>query len=80
MGASRWKRWPAQAERDGRAVIRLDGKRYERRSVRIHDRALSEPLAAEARRKYGVPLTADAIEAGEAWLFELLPRDGAAQD
>ncbi|SVB63001.1 uncharacterized protein METZ01_LOCUS215855, partial [marine metagenome] len=30
-----WKRWPVQAERDGRAVIRIDDKRYERQLVRI---------------------------------------------
>ena len=30
-----WKRWPVQAERDGRAVIRIDGTRYERQLVRI---------------------------------------------
>ena len=28
-----WKRWPVQAARDGRAVLRIDGKRYERRLV-----------------------------------------------
>ena len=30
-----WKRWPAQAERDGRAIMRIEGKRYERELVRI---------------------------------------------
>ena len=30
-----WKRWPVQAERDGRAVVRIEGKRYERTLVRI---------------------------------------------
>jgi len=69
-----WKKWPAQAERDGRCVIRLEGKRYERRAVRIHDRALFEPLTAEAERKYGIALTADGVADGEAWVFELLPR------
>jgi len=69
-----WKQWPAQAERDGRAVVRIDGTRYERRLVRIHDREIFEALSAEAQRKYGVSLPADAIEAGEAWVFELRPR------
>jgi len=69
-----WKKWPAQAERDGRSVVRVEGKRYERRAVRLHDRALFEALAAETRRKYHVPLTADAIQNEEAWVFELLPR------
>lgn len=72
-----WKQWPHEAEQDGRAVIRVGDTRYERRLVRIHDRALLEALAAEAHRKYGVEITADAIEAGEAWAFELEPRDGS---
>ena len=32
-----WKKWPAQALADDRAVIRIDGKRYERKLVRILD-------------------------------------------
>jgi hypothetical protein len=31
-----WKKWPAQAEEDGRAVVRVDGKRYPRQLVRLH--------------------------------------------
>ena len=34
-----WKRWPVQAERDGRAVVRIEGKRYERTLVRIRSGA-----------------------------------------
>ena len=30
-----WKSWPAQAERDGRAVIRVDGVRYELSLIHI---------------------------------------------
>ena len=30
-----WKRWPAQAERDGRAIMRINDKRYARTLVRI---------------------------------------------
>ena len=26
-----WKKWPAQAERDGRAILRIEGKRYDLR-------------------------------------------------
>jgi len=73
-----WKQWPAQAERDGRALIRLEGKRYERQAVRIHDSAIIEALAPETRRKYGEPLTAEAVEAGEAWVFELVPRSSSS--
>ena len=70
-----WKQWPAQALRDGRAVIRIDGKRYERQLVRIlDDRPLLEAIAAEVNRKYGAPLRADMAASGDAWFFALEPR------
>lgn len=75
-----WKKWPAQAVSDGRAVVRINGVRYERQLVRItDDREVLEALAAEARRKYGVPLTADLAATGDAWFFALQPREGSAQ-
>jgi hypothetical protein len=70
-----WKKWPMQAEADGRAVIRLDGKRYERQLVRIlDDRPVLEAIAAEVNRKYAAPLTADMAGTGDAWFFALEPR------
>jgi hypothetical protein len=69
-----WKQWPPEAEQDGRALIRIDGRRYERQAVRLHDRPLIEALAAEAHRKYGVGVTADAADSGAAWFFALEPR------
>ena len=70
-----WKKWPMQAEADGRAVIRLDGKRYERQLVRIlDDRPVLEAIAAEVNRKYRAPLTADMAGTGDAWFFALEPR------
>ena len=68
-----WKRWPAQAERDGRAILRIDGKRYERQLVRIKSGAGLEGVMAEFSRKYGGMSTA-AIESESTWLFELAPR------
>jgi len=70
-----WKKWPMQAEADGRAVIRIGGKRYKRMAKRLlDDQQLIAGIAAEASRKYGVPLTADAAKTGDAWFFELTPR------
>lgn len=70
-----WKRWPVQAERDGRAIVRIGGKRYERTLKRIRTGAVVEGVAAELRRKYRYAVTAADIEAGTTWLFELAPRD-----
>jgi hypothetical protein len=77
-----WKKWPAEAERDGRAVIRVEGKRYERDVVRIHDPALIEPLAAEIRRKYPMArgMSAAAEQSGDAWFYALPPRGSATPD
>jgi hypothetical protein len=73
-----WKKWPAQALEDGRAVIRIDGKRYERKLVRIlDDLPLLTAIAAEMDRKYGAPLSAEMAASGDAWFFALEPRSSA---
>ena len=69
-----WKRWPIQAERDGRAVLRIDGKRYERQLVRIQSGDVLDGIAGAIRDKYPSQTTRQAIEAGDAWLFEAAPR------
>lgn len=70
-----WKHWPMQAEKDPRAVIRIDGKRYERRLRRLgpDDPALPG-IAAEVQRKYGAPLQPEMAATGDAWFFALEPR------
>ncbi len=69
-----WKRWPVQAERDGRAVVRIEGKRYERTLLRIQPGAdVIEGVSAELGRKYG-GADPGSIESGDTWLFELAPR------
>ena len=70
-----WKQWPMQAEEDGRAMVRIDGKRYERQLVRIlDDRAVLEGIASEVNRKYGAALSADMATSGDVWFFALEPR------
>ena len=68
-----WKRWPAQAEQDGRALMRIEGKRYERELVRIKTGAVVEDITAKFTRKYGVVMTPVEVEAEELWLFEMAP-------
>ena len=70
-----WKRWPVQAERDGRAVIRIAGTRYERQLVRVESGAILDGISAAIRGKYRSQTTRAAVEAGEAWVFEVAPRD-----
>ena len=70
-----WKRWPVQAERDGRAVLRIEGKRYERRLVRIESGEILDGVAAAIRDKYPSQVTRASVEAGDSWVFEAAPRD-----
>ena len=69
-----WKRWPVQAERDGRAVIRIAGKRYERRLVRIESGEVLDGISRAIRGKYPSRVTRAAVEAGDSWVFEAAPR------
>jgi hypothetical protein len=69
-----WKQWPAEAERDGRAVLRVDGKLYPRQLVRIQTGEIVEKLTQEIARKYHQPATPATVQSGNLWLFELMPR------
>ncbi len=70
-----WKRWPVQAERDGRAVLRIDGVRYERQLRRIRSGDSLDGIAAAITAKYPSQTTRESIESGDVWLFEAGPRN-----
>ncbi|MCS5654948.1 MAG: hypothetical protein NZ810_03345 [Dehalococcoidia bacterium] len=71
-----WKQWPLQAEQDGRAILRVDGKLYDRQLVRVMGGPEVEPVMAELSRKYGggAPFPREAFDSGYLWIFELVPR------
>lgn len=71
-----WKHWPFQAEEDPRALLRVDGRIYERTLVRLTGGPDLEPVLAELSRKYGGgnPIGPEAVDSGYLWLFELAPR------
>ena len=71
-----WKQWPIEALTDGRAILRIDDKLYQRELVRIEGGPLLEPLTAELGRKYAAAASMDraAVTSGYLWLFELAPR------
>ena len=69
-----WKRWPVQAVRDGRAVLRIDGRRYERQLVRIESGAALEGITSAIRDKYTYDVSRATVEAGDTWVFEAAPR------
>ena len=71
-----WKKWPIEAEQDGRILLRVGDDIYERQLVRIEAGPLLAPLTAELSRKYAgdsnIPV--EAVTSGYLWLFELAPR------
>ncbi len=69
-----WKHWPLQAERDGRAVLRIDGVRYERHLTRIRSGEELDGIVAAITGKYPSQTTRASVEAGDVWLFEAGPR------
>ena len=69
-----WKRWPVDAERDGRAILRIDGTRYERQLVRISSGNILDGITSAITSKYPSRTTRAAVEAGDVWVFEVAPR------
>lgn len=71
-----WKHWPAQAEADGRVILRVDDRLYERRMVRVTGGDAVAPVLAELSRKYtgGATIPMSEITSGNMWMFELVPR------
>ncbi len=69
-----WKSWPRQAEQDGRAVVRIDGKRYERQLRRIESGPMLDDITASIAEKYTYNICRELVEAGDVWLFEAGPR------
>ena len=71
-----WKHWPMEAEKDGRAILRVDGKLYERTMVRIEEGEILNGVLGELSRKYagGFTVSQENIDSGDLWIFELEPR------
>ena len=80
-----WKDWAFEAdEGNNQGVLRVDGVRYPRTLVRIKEGDILDGVAAKLITKYGGASSASAeaiagtrasIEAGQSWVFELVPRE-----
>ena len=62
-----------EAELDGRAILRVDGKLYPRQLVRVTADPALEKIIRVLKRKYEVPASVEAVESGYLWLFEMAP-------
>jgi len=73
-----WKKWPIEAEQDGRILLRVDGKIYPLQLVRVESGPILAPLTAELGRKYAggaSQIPVEAVTSGNLWLFELAQRE-----
>jgi hypothetical protein len=64
------KEWPKQALRDGRVVLRIAGKRYERQAVLVSDPEVHAELSAIGARKYDFEAPAEPDLDG-LWFFRM---------
>lgn len=73
-----WKQWPHEALADGRAVARIEGRRYPLRAVRITEPELYARLGERAAEKYGAP--GGTPDPDAVWFFRLDPRPPTPQE
>ena len=79
-----WKHWPMHAEKNGDALLRIDGQVFEVRMQRTKEADLLTPILSELARKYmGVvpPIDDEVLAAmhqqvssNNLWVFELVGR------
>jgi hypothetical protein len=74
LGFPPGKRWYRSAVEDGRATLRIEGRRYPVTLTRSDDAALGERLRAEVLRKY------KRLPPGETevWIFQVASRPAGA--
>lgn len=74
MSVPLFKQWPYQANVDGRAVVRVEGRRYLARLVQVTDPGLTATLARIGAEKYDLPGYETSPDSGSTWYFRLEPR------
>lgn len=72
-----WKQWPHEALADGRAVVRIDGKRYPFELERVDDTKTWSAVVGKVGDKYQMPADPSNLEGMEnLWIFRLNPQAG----
>jgi hypothetical protein len=71
LGFPPGKRWYKEAVKDGRATLRIEGRRYPVTLTKTDDPALAERMRAEVQRKYK---SAPPGEEGGVWIFQVASR------
>jgi hypothetical protein len=72
-----WKHWPYEAEKDGRAILRVDGNLHTVTMTRIMADPDLDEVLSEIARKYGAAFgdadPSSVVASGSLWIFELIP-------
>ena len=69
-----WKQWPLDAEKDGRAILRVDGKLYDRQMIRIVEKPEVKPLLELLSKKYNLARSPNTVVTGYVGLSRLASR------
>jgi len=72
LGQAFWKRWPYEALKDPRVILRVDGKLYQGRATRVTDPKLHRELIALMSEKYHLDLK-EPPAPERVWFFHLEP-------
>jgi hypothetical protein len=67
-----WKQWPHEALRDGRALLRVGGKRYPVQLVKLADPEIYARVIQRVAHKYGS--AGERADPDQVWVFRLDPR------
>jgi hypothetical protein len=68
-----WKQWPHEALADGRAVLRIEGRRYPVQAVRVEEHEEYAAVARVAAAKYGFGAEGTPSR-DQVWIFRMDPR------
>ena len=69
-----WKQGQLDAKKNGRVILRVDGKLYDRQMIRIMERPEVKPVLELLSKKYNLASSPNAVATGYAFLFGLANR------
>src|SRR5262245_5713831 len=72
LGQAFWKRWPYEALKDPRVILRSDGKLYQGRAIRVTDPRLHRELSGLMSAKYHLDLR-EPPDPERVWFFHFEP-------
>ena len=69
-----WKQWPLDAEKDGRVILRVDEKLYDRQMIRIMEKPEVKPVLELLSKKCNLASSPNIVVTGYVGLSRLASR------